>query len=148
MESESAAMRLSRREVSKLWRRTLIVALACAIAFISGLYGVAPGGQYTFASLEAQSWSPATYAWFFQSVGNAYFMLLMGIEFGILAYGIIGLPIAVAIALLLWLVPPLKSTALQFVALDWRWFIILVAAFWFCGLALTIRAGMNPGICC
>jgi ABC-type phosphate transport system permease subunit len=127
--------------------RTLLATALCAFAFGWGQYGVAPGGQYTFFSDEAQSFDPATYRWFFQDVFGFESMVMMGTLTGMF-YSLIAVPVGLLVAFVLRRSPWLAPLACAWVNLDKRWSLLLVCGSWLAGLGLTIHNGLNPGICC
>lgn len=126
----------------------LIVAFLCAFAYVFGLYTVAPGGEYALGGIEPHSWNPTTYAWFFQSFGNAYLAIGMTIFGGITTFVLIGLPVAIVLSLLLTLVKPFAPAVRKVAMLDRRCLVVPPIAFWLLGLAQTIHNGVNPGVCC
>jgi ABC-type spermidine/putrescine transport system permease subunit I len=146
MRSESE-FRLTPKQGNVLILRTIIVAALSAFAFGWGLYGVAPGGSYTFYSDEIQSFNPATYSWFFMSPFGSESMVVMGTLIGVFCL-VVGVPVGLLIGFALRIVPRLRPIALTWVNLSIWWSLVIPLGWWLIGLAVTLHDGRNPGICC
>ncbi|MFY9719176.1 MAG: hypothetical protein WAK16_05970 [Candidatus Cybelea sp.] len=128
----------------RVFIRSIVAALLLCVAFSFGQYMIAPGGQYTFYSLEAQSFDPATYRWFFQDLN----LVVQMVPFNALFLAPVPVLIAIVIASLLTLVKPLASTARAWIQLKWSWLVAGLVVSYIAGFLHTIHAGVNPGICC
>jgi hypothetical protein len=138
---------LARSEVKRVFARSIgVVVLAC-IAFSFGQYMVAPGGEYTFYFLEAPSFDPAIYRWFFHDASSIATVMQMTI-FNALFVAKIPVLVAAILAALLAFVKPLASVARAWLQINWSWMVAALILVCCLGLWQTIRAGVNPGVCC
>ncbi len=138
---------LARPEVTRVFIRSIVVGVLACVAFSFGEYMVAPGGKYTFYGLEARSFNPATYRWFFRDLFGIETAAIMGLFSGFF-WAVLVVPVAVVLAALLSFVKPFASAGRAWIGLKWRWIIASLILACFLGLWKTIQAGVNPGVCC